>query len=280
MCALPLMHLPLRTFTRVLVACFALFVATLIPVSLAQGRDANSRSPSSDELIVTNGSFSFRGKQQPATLRNLVDAITQRYHRANIILVGVEDILIQNLVLRLAQPSPSGNDPGVPPLHLVFAALKAASNDTFRVEGFGPNDFLLSTVQTKSTEKSLEAFNLSALVSKDHARHLARQVREMEASIPALEKVFGPDNPRVADARQDLALRRALLANAGSPVSSEKLIDQIEVGTTAALQLLESKEPLPKFSFHPGTNLLLVVGSTQAITVTQKIIAALQKGDN
>jgi hypothetical protein len=55
------------------------------------------------------------------------------------------------------------------------------------------------------------------------------------------------------------------------------VIEQIEQAVTATLQLLNTPELQPQMQFHPGTNLLIVVGSEEAIDVARKVVAALEK---
>jgi hypothetical protein len=43
------------------------------------------------------------------------------------------------------------------------------------------------------------------------------------------------------------------------------------------LARLRPGEKLPEFQFHPGSNLLIVIGSPASVDVTRKVIAALER---
>src|SRR5438045_3389876 len=56
--------------------------------------------PDQGELLIVDGKIaglSINGQSAAATVRNIVDVITERYPRANITIVDAHDVVIENL---------------------------------------------------------------------------------------------------------------------------------------------------------------------------------------
>jgi hypothetical protein len=232
------------------------------------------------ELVIDKGTFARNGQRIPATLRNVVDAITQRYPRTNITIVGVEDVVADTVTVRWPKQMLNVPDTVHPPLHGVLFALKAATGHRFLLEAFGPNDFVLSPTPGRSGSRFAEVFNVAPLLSSGRARHYERQLRELETEYAAVRKVMGDDHPHTSGMRTQMEIAKAHLAQAEPPADATKIIQRIEMAVKLTLLSLKSTEQPPEFSYHPGTNLLILVGGDEAVEVTRKVVTALEKGAN
>jgi hypothetical protein len=210
---------------------------------------------------------SENGKPLPATLRNIVPLFEKRHRDLSITMVGVENVLIDKITLRIASRPPA--------LDIAFAALAEASGRKFRAQRFGESDILLVSDPQGGPARGVEIFNLSSLLGSVDIAVADRRIREMEVMLAVLRKQLGEDHGRVADVKTDLAIAAALRANPAQPNDSTKVIEDIKEAVVATLNQL--KLPEPEFRFHPGTHLFIVIGSGDAIDVTRKVIAALEK---
>jgi hypothetical protein len=257
-------------------------VSSTMPAAVAQdATSAATRAATDSELVVSNGTFLRRGERVPATVRNIVDAITQRYPRTNITIVGVENVLIDTVTLRwgTARVAP-GQGEVYPPLHGMLFALKAASGNRFAVESFGPTDFVLSPSNGRSGSRFAEVFNLGPLLGGNRTQQFERALLDAEAELAAARKVFGADHPKVAERRTHVEMIKAHLAQGGPVNDPTKTIERIQSAVKLTLQLLKSGEQPPEFSYHPGTNLLILVGGDEALEVTRKVVTALERAAN
>jgi hypothetical protein len=238
---------------------------------------AQSSPPAAPETVIriTNGNIANvtkDGQPVPATLQRIVDILRAEYRSASITIVGVDDVLIQNVTLRMAPRAAS--------LRSALIALVEASGRKFRVDASSDQDFALLADRSPVGHRIAEVFNLGPLLSSNRASHLDRQLRDLEMNLAATRKVMGAEHSRIKDITTEIELIKAHLAQTSSAPNSAKVIEQIQETVDVTLRLLRSAEKQPEFQFHPGTNLLIVVGGNDAIEVTRKVVAALQKGAN
>jgi hypothetical protein len=226
-------------------------------------------------LRIANGKISGatkNGQPVPAALGTIAEMLREAYRDASITLVEVDEMVIENLTLRLA--------PRTDALRGALAALAEGSGRKFRVQNFGERDFLLIPDRSPSGNRFAEVFNLTPLLSNNRAKQSELRLRDAETRLAVVQKVRGPDHPGVADIKTEIAMLKAHVAEAGTPTEPHKIIEQIETTVKLTLALLKSTEKSPEFSYHPGTQLLIVIGGDQANEITRKVVAALEKGAN
>lgn len=259
---------------------------------------AASSGTSDGPLVIKSGFFPGKdGTRTRATIRNLIDWISQRYPDTNITVVGVEDVVIENLALqwrRTRQPAPEGEiaQRAYPPLEGLLVALSEASGRKFYVRQFGPNDFVLALDFAQSPPQTTEVFNLSPLMGARNRPALLEEIQRGEIELGILQKNGGPtpgsNAPHIAAIQYRIEVAKKLLSQSSTTaVDVEKLIEKIQtVAVQAVAQSMTLRESsngrspsgaFPQFKYHPGTNLLVVVGSPDAIDITRKVIAALEK---
>lgn len=242
-----------------------------------------ARSGTAEELLIANGVFAARnGRTSPATLRNLVDAITQRYPHANITIVGVDDVLIRDLRLRWGKNAvfEKGGAEDVP-LQGMLTALREASGRRFELQVFGKNDFVLSAIGGGASPTRIEVFNLKSLPAVRQIPGGSAQLElfNLEGERRILANQYTNDHPRMKENAVHIEQTQAKLASQtkSTEETTRQFLGQIESIVRITLQQLNhGATPLdPEFKFHPGTGLLVVVGNEQALEVTRKVIAAL-----
>jgi hypothetical protein len=245
--------------------------------------------PNHQPLVVTKGIFVRDGQNVPATVGNLVDLIREVYRDANITVLGVDDVVIENLKLhwnRRRDPSADEKNMGLrvdPPLEGILVTLSEASGRKFAVKSFSPNDFLLTTPQgfTGDPGPVVEVFNLTSLLQRGPSRAvLETQVRDIEVELAVLRKRSGgkTEKPQeLIDLETRVEFYRNQLARLDRPTDDaiNKLIEQIEMVVRRTLVSQKLAEKPPEFQFHSGANLLVVIGSGTATEITRKVIAAL-----
>lgn len=231
----------------------------------------SAAAQTADTLSIVDGKIAGTGRQHagsPATVRTVVDLLRGFYADAAITLIGVDDIVIDRLSLRLAPRSSS--------LHSALTALAEASGQ-FAVRAFGEKDFVLTADRFAPSRRQVEVFNLTPLLVTSRGTQLELQIREIESRLAATRKVMGHDNPGVAQMNTEIEVLKAQRGNIPPPVKTTKLLAEIEQAVQLTLQMLGSNEKSPEFSYHPGSNLLIVVGGDKAIEVTRKIVDAIAK---
>jgi hypothetical protein len=258
-----------------------LYIALLAACPLLRAQDAAppaaKRAAPPTEIVISKGTFEWNGQKGPATLRRVVDAITARYPRANITIVGADNLVLEeNVTLRLRRTLPDGSGTIEPPLHGMLAALRAASRGRFRVEGFGDNDFVLSTENPHSTTRA-EVFKLRQTpAGRPPEAALRAEIEKLETELAVMGRRYGPDHPQM----KDVAIRRDIvketLNRAAPALATPKLLAQIEEVVLLTLERLRPGDPPPEFKYHPGSGLLVVIGSEAAIDVTRKVVDAIQ----
>jgi hypothetical protein len=268
------MNLPFSRFSRL---AFSILAAAVVWTLSATAQTTPGTSVR--ELKIVGGKIldvSKTVQPVPATLSNVVDILRDVYREATITVVGVDDLVIDNITLRIA-PRTAGREGA---LRIALAALAEASGRKFRVQEYSPQEFMLSAERSPAGHLMAEVFNLGPLLSNTELKQLERQVREVETALAATRKVMTNEHPRVAELNIQLEILKATKGQAGVGPESKKVIDQIKETVAITLDLMKSAEKQPQFQFHPGTNLLIVVGGDDTIEVTRKIVAALEKGAN
>lgn len=277
-----------HSHSRTSLAAAVLLLVTILRVPLvaadnAQKIEPGSRPVSVYHFVITNGVLE---NKKSATVRNVIEAISDQYPAANITVVGVENVLIENLRIQAAKLfKPAGLPSGATvthsdmivqqmPVEAFLAALVEASGQKIRVRSYGPDTYLISPPDAAPTQKTIEVFNLIALTGRvPSVAHIDEQIASSEASL----KTYSAGHSRRTDLleRIERLKKQRLDAEKGQPVPAA-LIDKISDVVGSALQ---SKVPgdVPDFRYHPGSKLLIVTGSQDAIDLTRKVIAALEK---
>src|SRR5687768_12508169 len=218
-----------------------LAVATLLPALFAQdasGTPNASKSParSPDLLVIVNGKIvgeSANGRfDAPATLRNILDLLQPRYPQANIIVIGADDIVIPNLVLRRRVASgPVVGRPADPSLITVLTALSVASGRKFEIREVTPNEFVVERISTTRDSRYPEVFNLTRYINRGQNPGLSIALRETEAELSVLRKTYGDKHPRVIDLKQRVdTLKTALAPRSAQEVENDitRIMEMVE----------------------------------------------------
>ncbi|HUR60517.1 MAG TPA: hypothetical protein VM029_22545 [Opitutaceae bacterium] len=257
----------------------SLLVALLAFCPVLRGQEPNQPAPKRptppSEIVITKGTFEWNGQKGPATLRRVVDAITSRYPRANITIVGADNVMIDDVTLRLRTSFVDGKEHV--PLHGMLVALRAASRRHFGVDAFSENDFVLSGDKAQATVRA-EVFKLGQSDDgKFRNAALRAEIAKLETELAVLGRRYGPDHPSM----KDITVRRDVLkeqANQGgpSPAAPAKLLSDIQEVVLMTLERLRPGDDHPEFKYHSGTGLMVVIGSEEAIDVTRKVVDALK----
>jgi len=271
-------------------AVFVLLIAAnSFPVSAAENDRNNDPEPilgGIQQLVIAKGVLP---NKKPATLRNVVDLISAVHPEANITLVGVDQVVIGDLVLRsMALFRPPGQTPEAVstktemiarkmPIEAMLTALEAASGYKFRTKGFEQNTFVLFPPDGWPRPRTTEIFNLDTMKEGRVKAQVREKIRELETELAVLRASYGEKHPMTLDHLARLeALKSQLLGTSPSSSYSTKLVAGIQEVVLLALALRPG-EAEPDFKFHPGANLLVVAGTEEAVDVTRKVIAALEK---
>lgn len=271
-------------------AFFALLIAaTSWSVSAAekdQKNDSEATPVVVQRLVITKGALE---NKKPATLRNVVDYICRIHPEANITLVGVDEVLVGDLVLRsVALFRPPEHVPGTSitsaemiarkmPIEAMLTAVEAASGYKFKTRGFEPNTFVLLPPDGSSRPRTTEVFNLGTMKQSRLNAQVQEKIRELETELAVLRASYGEKHPMTLDHLARLkALNAQLQETSPSSSDSAKLVERIREVVLLALAPRPG-EAEPDFKFHPGANLLVVAGTEEAVEVTRKVIAALEK---
>src|SRR5438552_1379970 len=225
-----------------------------------------SRSPAYD-LEVKEGFVVSGGphaRKATASLANVIDAMRDRYPEANIVIApGLANISISDLKLRTSSISEE------------LEAIRVASGAKFEWSG-GPGNvavdpttglptisgsdnkglFTLREPTAPENQRIVEAFNIALYL------HSARP--DDEDSTP--DK---PGQPGYKRETKEFRDRRA----------NERLdqLKMIILETISALHPNSAEQPT--FQFHYGANLLVLIGSRDAVDVARKVVNALRGQD-
>jgi hypothetical protein len=221
---------------------------------------AESAPPGYDLEIIDGkqvGASKARGLE--ATLGNVVDALRDRYPKANIVMApGLAKLKISDLKLRAGRLAdeleavrvasgakfdwmgPGFAGPNIPPMQGIdpTTGLPTATNPTESNTGL----FVLrEPAPTPETARTVEAFNIDPYL---------RWLRENQ------------DANETKGRREEEVVKR---------------LDELEQMVARTLSSLKpgSAVEMPTFQFHRGANLLIVVGTTDAVDVARKVVNAL-----
>ena len=237
------------------------------------------RKISDEQLVIAKGVFSLNGESVPATVRNLIDLVAKRYPDATITVVGVENVVIDNLALTLRKPKIFDNQESIrQPLISVLMAFSEASGRKFVVRGFSDNDFLLVAEGPSQSRQITEVFNLGVIMKQGRSKAaIEDDIRRAEIERSVLKNRYEEKHPRMVEIVDRIEIFKKIAAQT-TPASPDvaKLIEQIQSAVDSANELKGGRLS-PEFRYHPGTNLLIVVGSEEAVDVIRKVIAALEK---
>jgi hypothetical protein len=264
-----------------LVVAICIGMLALAPVSLraAETSATPATPPSADDrtFVIANGTFVRDGKSVPATVRNLVEFLVARYPVANVLVAGPDDVLLGDVTLRWG-PGTSLT-PGKPPIESMLVALSEMSGGKFKWSNTGQNTWVVFSAPTNNRANSryAEVFNLGAAAGHNRIKDFERHLNDLETNLAIVRKVRGEGHPEVENLRVQVAVQKAHLAGAEPPRDLTKLIEEIQTTVQATLRQLKSSAKPPEFQFHPGTNLLIVIGGDEAIEVTRKVVAAIDK---
>jgi hypothetical protein len=251
-------------------------------------------------LVIANGvlrDYLVDGKPAPATLRNLVPIVQRHYPASNITMIGVDDIVVGDLVLQWAPKAPEPHAPlRPPPLFLVMRALSEASGRRFRVSD--PTDPLTFLLLKSDDPGSLgprvaDVVYIGRLLSHGiNKAGIENSLNELQTRMSVLDERYGEksqEKERLSDLTtamnqekehlsDEMAVLKKQLAQANfSDEEIDKLLAQISEVVTEALTKLQPDAKPPEFQFHRGTNLLVVIGSQSAVDITRKVVAALEQ---
>ncbi len=221
------------------------------------------------DLEIADGKLVHKGRRLEASLGNVLDALRDRYPKANIVMSpGMSRLSIADLKLRAG--------------HLAdeLEALRVASGGRFEFTGpSGPNPpidpstglplagatdlnaglFILREPRpTAETQRMVEAFNVGP--------YLAWLV-EQEANELGL-KAAHPDPTNYIEQIQKIRLKAA---SEGPGQIKSIIADTIKSLKQGEFNAADE----PGFQFHQGANLLVVVGTREAVEVARKVVDAL-----
>lgn len=252
----------------------AYFAAVLTLLSQSARAEDKSELPSTESfasrlsrppgyaLEIVDGQFEQKGKRVSATLGNVVDALRDRYPKANIVLApGLAKLPISDLKLRagcLADeleairvagglkfewlgPGAAGPNlsPGSSPQTIDPTTGQLAVSP--QTEANAGLFILREPTPTPETARTMEAFNIGGYL---------QWLREKQ-------------DPKAAPDRREQEVAKSL--------------DELEKIVAVTLESLKqgSSVEMPTFRFHRGANLLIVTGTRDAVEVARQVVNAL-----
>lgn len=270
-----MIFLPGLRYTLLLLA----FVSAL-PTFAAESDTVLAKRTLPTEIVIKNGMLEHDGQRTPATLRRVVDLIAPAYRKLTVRMVGAENVVIQDVTLRLPRRDIVDGKTVEPSLHSLFAALRAASGNRFQVQAFSEQDFLLSLGDGQHVQpgRSTEVFKLGAMLGGSPGNPaIQADIDHVEAERAVFAKRHGEKHPKMAELNDRIDVLKAIQARSAAPrTEPAKLIAQIQDVVRITLETLNPGQQQPEFKFHAGTGLLVVIGTEEAINVTRKVVAALQ----
>lgn len=274
---------------RVAIFGMSVFVLlTLLPPNLlAEDKGSNpatqaaAAEPKGYDLQIYNGMLQAKGAPSEsgagvkANLKNVVNRLRETYSEANIMMPpSLGDLPIGDLKLRSSS------------LWEELEAIRVASNDKFEWRGPGMDVFVgragwfpptpamdPATGQRRATDPRFP--NAGLFVLREPA-----PIPETQKSVEAFN--IGPYLDWLAEKRAPewgLApghpdYQRKVHVNAYNE-GREQLMEMIAQTLKAFNEGRNERTPEPKFEFHEGARLLVVIGTREAIEITRKIVSAL-----
>lgn len=233
--------------------CILMAGAVLGPATPALNAADNvepaTTKPAGYDLEISNGLLIQNDKRSEATLANVADVLRARYQHANIVLSpGLAQLQISDLKLRAGQ------------LLDELEAIRAASGERFNIQGpRGPVQFDPTTGLPVTNAMNSGLFILQANPPEDQERFV--EAFNIEPYLTWLVRRPMPnENPQDREKRE------------------RESIDDLTRMVTETIEMVKSDgQPWtqPVFRYHRGANLLVVVGSRQAVEVARKVVNAL-----
>jgi len=208
-------------------------------------------------LVVSGGPHA---RKVTASLANVIDAVRDRYPEANIVIApGLANMSISDLKLRTGNISEE------------LEAIRVARGGKFECSG-GPGNvvvdpttglptgsgsnnkglFTLREPTAPENQRVVEAFNIGPYL---------QSAREDEVDSTQVKPGQRGDKKESKEFRE----RRA-----------DQMLDQLKI---IILQTISALHPgtaeQPNFQFHQGANLLVIIGSREAVDVARKVVNAL-----
>ncbi|MBI3850896.1 MAG: hypothetical protein HY298_11570 [Verrucomicrobia bacterium] len=262
-------HTLLRYFLTA--ANLAAALALLPPHALAEDKppsppnkpsvSAEFKTPGYD-LEIVEGQFVQKGKKVTATLANVVDALRERYPKANIVLSpGLANLHVGDLKLR------SRNSLGEE-----LEAIRAASGEKFEFTGAGGVGSGASAIDpTTGLPVAIvrPASNEGLFILREPAPtpETARTVEAFNIG-PYLQWLRFEWLRENQDAKQAQENREKEIA---------ERLDELKQIVRETVQILHrgTSVEMPSYQFHRGANLLIVTGTREAVDVARKVVNAL-----
>jgi hypothetical protein len=233
--------------------------------------------------IVTPSSSGGKHVGKAATLKNVVEALRERYTDANIAIApGLENVKISDLKLRTRN------------IWEDLEAIRVASGGEFEWQGPGspvfsehgdiaPGAYIMNVVTQVNPASGLVESHGGPASSGLFILRPAAVPPEKERNLEAfniepyiewlLAKRMASGNPPDAksDPREEAQKNRVLATDRGMSEIEQIIADSLAAMSQSASAL---KEP-PQLKFHSGANILIVVGTPYQLDVVRKVISAL-----
>jgi hypothetical protein len=276
-----------------------LFVASF-SFALRSARSGEAASAGAS-MTISRGliaGVSANGQPVRATVGNLAAEIMRRYPSVTINVVGVEDVVVDDVTVRW----PRALDDAFHAVHAVLETLARANEpQKFTVADLAGNQFILGRPRNPEgpSGRTIEVFNLKLyLEGGADPADLKAAVQQCQLRLDSLQKRFPEMKSRVdtgnlpsiqlselknaiseEDARLGMLMQKLKRA---TPTKEEisKRIDDLQRVVASTLEKFNPDEKMPEFEYHAGTHLLIVIGSATAIDVTRKVVSAVEKSSN
>jgi hypothetical protein len=209
-----------------------------------QSGKQNAPRSSNYVLEIGDGILLTGGKKGPAKLSGIVDVLRDEYQDVNIVLAPeLGEVIIQDLKLRAAE------------MPEILEALRVASGEVFMWhKGLAPNIDPTTGLPLPSPAGSSSLY----VLSRNYEPQPENPKRMVQVfNLSGYLEHLGKRDEKDISASLEQIMR----------IVSETL-DQATQGKAEA-------GSQPSFKFHPGANLFIVIGSPQAIEVTEKVVNAL-----
>src|SRR4051794_26541181 len=211
------------------------------------------------DLVIAQGAVKTHDGSMPATLGNVVENLRERYTEANIILApGLAELTVADLKLRGGRLSDE------------LEALRVASGEKF---------IWLNQSQSGGGARMITVDPTSGMPI--HSPEDNRGLFTLREAEPT------PENRRAVEVFNISGFLNHVLTvqdpqNGNKPKElPEKSLEELEKIILTTLDQLQGsrgssgKSETPNFQFHAGANLLVVIGSSEALDVARRVITAL-----
>jgi len=231
-----------------------------------------------DRLIIADGvmpEFIQDGRPPVATLGNVLKVFRSHFTvDYSVTLLGSDvgqKIVIPDLVLHWGRPDEGSS------LVADLSILAEATDGKFSVKAYSPRDILIRAEPTGRTNHAeVEAFNLAAYLGLNEPEALMPQLNALKQQYLILSAEYAENHPKMKTLQDKIhAIETAIADKRPSAEQIQRKVQGISDLVNETLASVSPSIPRPKSYFHPGTNLLVIVGTPDAIDAARKIIAAL-----